>query len=67
MVLDMMRAIHLLGALLAMGLTWTLAALVLVQWLFSDPISDGALLTIVAICFALAVYPAWRLFVQRRA
>jgi hypothetical protein len=61
----MLKMIHFLGALLAMGLMWFFAAVAIVQWVAPTLLSDAMLAGLLALCFALAVYPAWKLFVQR--
>jgi hypothetical protein len=61
----MLKTIHFLGALLAMGLVWFFAAVAIVQWVAPALLSGAVLAGLLAVCFALAIYPAWKLFVQR--
>ena len=59
------KAIHFVGAMIAMGLTWLLVVFLVLSGAFSVQLEGWSLGFVAVGCFALAGYPAWRLFVVR--
>lgn len=60
------KAIHFIGAVLVMGFTWFLVLFAALDWLAPTLLVDGRGVILAIACFSLAIYPAWRLYVQRR-
>jgi hypothetical protein len=63
----MSKAILFIGGVLAMGLTWLLAALYLASSVLSLQVEGAALAAVALLCHAAAAVVSWRLFVRPRA
>ena len=60
------KTIHFVGAVLVIGLTWLLVLFSVLDWLAPGLLDNDWSIALAFACFLLAVYPARRLFVQRR-